>query len=211
MNRGAFGIALTNASTNLGTHVHGITSFPSFSCNLNLSFQRNLDEIRESVPRFPLPAIRGTEPSFTLQRTNFLTGWTKFDRTLRSPGTVRYFRSVHTKLTNEVEFQLFSVCGFTVCPCAERYFSRSKMAQSRPQCFHPLTREIGRTFTRCRANLDGPVRNTFIVFCWNPSRDNLAPGFPRALHPWPSCAEEPWGSRLQNDASMQLRLCHTKI
>jgi len=40
---------------------------------------------------------------------------------------------------------------------------------------NPLTRQTRRTFTRSRANLNGKVRNTFIVFfCWNQSEgDNL--------------------------------------
>ena len=30
---------------------------------------------------------------------------------------------------------------------------------------NPLTRQTRRTFTLSRANLNGPIRNTFIVFC----------------------------------------------
>ena len=33
----------------------------------------------------------------------------------------------------------------------------------------------------------------FYCFLLKPVRDNLVPGFPRALTPWPSCAEELWG------------------
>ena len=150
------------------------------------------DEISTSVPRFPLPSSRGTEPSFTWQRTNFLTGGKNLTGHFVHPEPFNIFALFTPNWRTRLNFNFFSVCGFTICPCAKRYFSRSKMAQSRPQCFHPLTRQTRRTFTRCRTNVDGSIRNLFIVFCWNRSRDNLVPGFPRTLHPWPSCAEL-WG------------------
>ena len=46
----------------------------------------------------------------------------------------------------------------------------------------------------------------FYCFLLKPIRDNLVSGFPRALPPWPSCAEELWGrdytytmNRFKND------------
>ena len=183
MNRGAFGFALTNASTNLGTHVHGITSFCSFSCNLNLSFQRNLDEIRKSVPRFPLPAIRGTEPSFTWQRTNFLTGWKNLTGHFVHPEPFNIFALFTPNWRTRLNFNFFQSVVLLSAHAQSVTLADPKWRNLDPSAS-----------TRSHAtNLDGPIRNTFIVFCWNPSRDNLAPGFPRALHPWPSCAEELWG------------------
>ena len=46
----------------------------------------------------------------------------------------------------------------------------------------PLTHQTRRTFNRSRAIWNGPIRNTFNFFLLKPIRDNLAPGFPRALH-----------------------------
>ena len=125
----------------------------------------------------------------------------KFDRTLRSPGTVQYFRSVHTKLTNEVEFQLFSVCGFTVCPCAERYFSRSKMAQSRPQCFYPLTRH----------KLGWTNQKHFYCLLLKPLQRQSCSRVPQSSSSLAVMRRRAVGSRLHNGVSMQLRFCHTKI
>ena len=61
---------------------------------------------------------------------------------------------------------------------------------------NPLTRQTRRKFNRSRANLNGPIRNTFIVFLLKPIRDNLAPGFPRALNLSPLNAQKSSGSRL---------------
>ena len=61
---------------------------------------------------------------------------------------------------------------------------------------NPLTRQTRRTFNGSRANLNRPIRNTFIVFCRNQSETNLAPGFPRALDPSPLHAQKSSGSRL---------------
>ena len=47
-----------------------------------------------------------------------------------------------------------------------------------------------------RANLNGPIRETFIVFLLKSIRDNLAPGFPRALDLYPRHAQKSSGSRL---------------
>ena len=41
---------------------------------------------------------------------------------------------------------------------------------------NPLTRQTRRTCNRSRANLNGPIRNTFIVFCWNQSQTILFQG-----------------------------------
>ena len=56
------------------------------------------------------------------------------------------------------------------------------------------------TFTRSRANLIGPLRNTFIVYClfvslfhWNQSEAALFQGSPELFPPWPTCAKEFWG------------------
>ena len=43
---------------------------------------------------------------------------------------------------------------------------------------NPLTRH---TFNRSRANLNGPIRNTFIVFCWKQSKTVLLQGSPELL------------------------------
>ena len=69
------------------------------------------------------------------------------------------------------------------------YFNISRMK-------NPLTRQTCRVFNRSRANLNGPIRNTFIVFLLKPIRDNLAPGFPRALDLSPLHAQKSSGSRL---------------
>ena len=57
----------------------------------------------------------------------------------RPHGTVQYFRSFHTKLTNQVDF-FFS---FTICSFAARYSSKSKMALSswvnKHPCNHAFT------------------------------------------------------------------------
>ena len=55
-----------------------------------------------------------------------------------------------------------------------------------------LTRQTRRTFNRSRAILNGPIRNTFIVFCWNQSETILLHGFPRALDLSSTCAKELW-------------------
>ena len=61
----------------------------------------------------------------------------------------------------------------------------------------PLTRQTRRTFNRSRAILNGPITNTFIVFFFlKPVRDNLAPGFLRALNLSPVHAQISSGSRL---------------
>ena len=41
--------------------------------------------------------------------------------------------------------------------------------------------------------LEWPNQKFFYCFLLKPVRDNLAPGFPRALPPWPSCAEKSSG------------------
>ena len=46
---------------------------------------------------------------------------------------------------------------------------------------NPLTRQTRHTFNRSRANLNGPIRNTFIVFCWNQSETILLQGSPELL------------------------------
>ena len=45
----------------------------------------------------------------------------------------------------------------------------------------PLTRQTRRTFNCSRANLNGPIRNTFTVFCWNQSETILLQGYPELL------------------------------
>ena len=62
---------------------------------------------------------------------------------------------------------------------------------------NPLTRQTRRTFNRSRANLNGPIRNTFYCFLMKPIRDNLAPGIPRALDLSPRHAQKSSGSRLE--------------
>ena len=71
---------------------------------------------------------------------------------------------------------------------------------------NPLTPR--HTFNRSRANSNGPIRNTYcfllepraiIGLSWlllKPIRDNLAPGFPRALDLSPLHAQKSSGSRL---------------
>ena len=44
-----------------------------------------------------------------------------------------------------------------------------------------LTRQARRTFNRCRENLNGPIRNTFIIFCWNQWETILLQGSPELL------------------------------
>ena len=46
---------------------------------------------------------------------------------------------------------------------------------------NPLTRQTRRTFNRSRANLNGPIRYTFIVFCLNQSETILLQGSPELL------------------------------
>ena len=41
-----------------------------------------------------------------------------------------------------------------------------------------LTRQTRCTFNRSRANFNGPIRNTFIVYCWNQSEAILLQGSP---------------------------------
>ena len=41
---------------------------------------------------------------------------------------------------------------------------------------HPLTRQTCRTFTRSRANLNGPIRNALIIFFLKPIREILFQG-----------------------------------
>ena len=57
----------------------------------------------------------------------------------------------------------------------------------------PLTSQIRGTFKRSRANLNRPIRNTFIVFCWNESETILLQRSPELLISLSStCAEELW-------------------
>ena len=46
---------------------------------------------------------------------------------------------------------------------------------------NPLSDQTRCTFTHSRANLNGSIINTCIVFLLKPIRDNLVPGFPRAV------------------------------
>ena len=46
---------------------------------------------------------------------------------------------------------------------------------------NPLTRQTRRTFNRSSANMNGPIRNTFLVFCWNQSETILLQGSPELL------------------------------
>ena len=55
-----------------------------------------------------------------------------------------------------------------------------------------LTRQTRCTFNRSRANLNGPIRNTFLVFRWNQSETILLQGSPELWSVSPTCAEEPW-------------------
>ena len=54
----------------------------------------------------------------------------------------------------------------------ERHEKREKKGKN------PLTRQTRCTFNRSRANFNGPIRNTFIVFCWNQSKTILLQGSP---------------------------------
>ena len=54
----------------------------------------------------------------------------------------------------------------------ERHEKREKKGKN------PLTRRTPCTFNRSRANFNGPIRNTFIVFCWNQSETILLQGSP---------------------------------
>ena len=79
---------------------------------------------------------------------------------------------------------------------------------------NPLKCQTRRTFNRSRANLNGPIRNTFIVFCWNQSETILLHGFPTALDLSSTCAKElsveidlkPLKARQPN-----LRACHCVV
>ena len=58
---------------------------------------------------------------------------------------------------------------------------------------NPLTSQTHHTFNRSRANLNGPISNTFIVFCWNKSETILLQGSPELLIALSStCAEVLW-------------------
>ena len=57
---------------------------------------------------------------------------------------------------------------------------------------NPLTRQTRHTFNRSRANLNGPIRNTFIVFCWNQSETILLQGSQSSCFLSSTCAEELW-------------------
>ena len=46
---------------------------------------------------------------------------------------------------------------------------------------NPLTRQTRRTSNRFRASLNGAIRNTFVVFCWNQSETILLQGSPELL------------------------------
>ena len=58
---------------------------------------------------------------------------------------------------------------------------------------NPLTSQTHHTFNCSRANLNGPISNTFIVFCWNKSETILLQGSPELLIALSStCAEVLW-------------------
>ena len=58
---------------------------------------------------------------------------------------------------------------------------------------NPLTSQTHHTFNCSRANLNGPISNTFIVFCWNKSETILLQGSPELLVALSStCAEVLW-------------------
>ena len=58
---------------------------------------------------------------------------------------------------------------------------------------NPLTSQTHHTFNCSRANLNGPISNTFIVFCWNKSEKILPQGSPELLIALSStCAEVLW-------------------
>ena len=82
------------------------------------------------------------------------------------------------------------------------------------QHFYGKTRSHARHAARSNlslANLNGPIRNTFIVFFLKPVRDNLAPGFPRALDLSLLHAQKSSGSRLLLTKTNKLRLsCRKK-
>ena len=58
---------------------------------------------------------------------------------------------------------------------------------------NPLTSQTHHTFNCSCANLNGPISNTFIVFCWNKSETILPQGSPELLIALSStCAEVLW-------------------
>ena len=59
-----------------------------------------------------------------------------------------------------------------------------------------LTRQTRRTFNRSRAKLEWTNQKHFYCFLLKPIRDNLAPGFPRALDLSPLHAQKSSGSKL---------------
>ena len=82
---------------------------------------------------FKLPIIcnLANKVKFTRNRTNSRPA-EKFDRTIRSHGTVQYFCSRFTRNWR-------ASSGFTICPYAERYFSKSEMTSPNWNATHPRT------------------------------------------------------------------------
>ena len=102
------------------------------------------------------------KPMATLTKhwTNFRLA-KNFDRTLRSHETVQYFRSVHTWPSNLVKYK--PLRGFTICPCAESYLTKSKIAPSSLVTKYPRNR----AFT-VQKNLDGyGVHIALVKYCSN--------------------------------------------
>ena len=110
--------------------------------------------------------IKTKATEFIRHRTNFRPT-EKFDRTFCSHGTVQYFRAVHTEPTNQVDF-IFFVRGFTICPCAERYYSKSKLASPSLVTTHPCNRVFAiRNFRRLwRSHLAGQSFSTTFRRLW---------------------------------------------
>ena len=60
----------------------------------------------------------------------------------------------------------------------------------------PLTHQTRRAFNRSRTNFEWTNQKHFYCFLLKPIRDNLAPGFPRALYLSPLHAPKSSGWRL---------------
>ena len=71
---------------------------------------------------------------------------------------------VHTEPTNQVEFDVFFVRGFTICPCAKRYSGKSKLASPNLVTTHPCNRVFAvRNFRRLwRSHLADQIFRTKI-------------------------------------------------
>ena len=96
--------------------------------------------------------------------------------------TASYVSFFPPKLT--FSFQFFPSQQTSLSWTSSWFLSSLKLRIGR-SCFistflgkNPFTRQTHRTFNRSRANLNGPIRNTFVVFYWNQSETILVQGSP---------------------------------